>query len=103
MARAIRRLSARKVETIAKPGHHADGEGLYLVVDSRALAGGHSSITLAESGARWVSAEWHLRKAARPPRKFVARSGRASIRSPLVATKGPRRMRFRRLRSSRPR
>ena len=33
MARATRRLSARKVETIAKPGYHADGEGLYLVVD----------------------------------------------------------------------
>jgi integrase len=34
MARATRRLSARKVETIAKPGYHADGEGLYLVVDA---------------------------------------------------------------------
>jgi hypothetical protein len=33
MARATRRLSARKVETIAKPGYHADGDGLYLVVD----------------------------------------------------------------------
>ena len=34
MARATRRLSARKVETIAKPGYHADGDGLYLVVDA---------------------------------------------------------------------
>jgi integrase len=34
MARATRRLSARKVETIAKPGYHADGEGLYLIVDA---------------------------------------------------------------------
>ena len=33
MTRATRRLSARKVETIRKPGYHADGEGLYLVVD----------------------------------------------------------------------
>ena len=33
MTRATRRLSVRKVETIRKPGHHADGEGLYLVVD----------------------------------------------------------------------
>jgi integrase len=33
MKRATRRLSARKVETIRKPGYHADGEGLYLVVD----------------------------------------------------------------------
>ena len=28
-----RRLSARTVETVAKPGRHADGQGLYLVVD----------------------------------------------------------------------
>jgi integrase len=34
MARTTRRLSARKVETIAKPGYHADGDGLYLVVDA---------------------------------------------------------------------
>src|SRR5580700_4209848 len=34
MARTARRLSARKVETIAKPGYHADGDGLYLVVDA---------------------------------------------------------------------
>ena len=33
MTRATRRLSARKVETIRKPGYHADGDGLYLVVD----------------------------------------------------------------------
>jgi integrase len=34
MVRATRRLSARKAETIAKPGYHADGDGLYLVVDA---------------------------------------------------------------------
>jgi Arm DNA-binding domain len=33
MNRATKRLSARKVETIRTPGYHADGEGLYLVVD----------------------------------------------------------------------
>ena len=33
MARAAKRLSARTVETITKPGYHADGDGLYLVVD----------------------------------------------------------------------
>ena len=33
MARASRRLSARRVETIVTPGYHADGDGLYLVVD----------------------------------------------------------------------
>lgn len=33
MARAINRLSARTVSTTVKPGRHADGGGLYLVVD----------------------------------------------------------------------
>jgi integrase len=34
MARAAKRLSVRSVETISKPGYHADGDGLYLVVDA---------------------------------------------------------------------
>jgi Arm DNA-binding domain/Phage integrase central domain len=33
MARATKRLSVRKVQTINNAGYHADGEGLYLVVD----------------------------------------------------------------------
>ncbi|ACA18348.1 integrase family protein [Methylobacterium sp. 4-46] len=33
MARPVKRLSARSVATITKPGRHADGDGLYLVVD----------------------------------------------------------------------
>lgn len=33
MARAVNRLTARQVQTITKPGRHADGGGLYLVVD----------------------------------------------------------------------
>lgn len=33
MARQIDRLNARKVATISKPGRHADGGGLYLVVE----------------------------------------------------------------------
>src|SRR3954452_11824832 len=33
MARATKRLSARTVETITNLGYHADGDGLYLVVD----------------------------------------------------------------------
>ena len=32
MARQLNRLSARKAMTITKPGRHADGGGLYLVV-----------------------------------------------------------------------
>jgi hypothetical protein len=34
MARRTRRLSARQAETTTKPGYHADGDGLYLVVDA---------------------------------------------------------------------
>src|SRR5580704_7574645 len=34
MARQINRLSARTVTTLTKPGRHADGGGLYLVVDA---------------------------------------------------------------------
>jgi len=33
MARLSKRLDARKVETVIKPGRHADGDNLYLVVD----------------------------------------------------------------------
>src|SRR5262245_7366661 len=33
MARSTKRLTARSVDTITKPGYHADGDGLYLVVD----------------------------------------------------------------------
>ena len=34
MARAVTRLSARTVATEIKPDRHADGDGLYLVVDA---------------------------------------------------------------------
>lgn len=34
MARAVNRLTARKVQTETTPGRHADGGGLYLVVDA---------------------------------------------------------------------
>ena len=33
MGREINRLSARRAQTLAEPGRHADGGGLYLVVD----------------------------------------------------------------------
>lgn len=33
MAREVKRLSARAVTTLTKPGRHSDGDGLYLVVD----------------------------------------------------------------------
>lgn len=46
MARAINRMSARTVQTLAEPsraepGRHADGDGLYLVIDQN-------------GGKRWV-------------------------------------------------
>src|SRR4051794_23414800 len=34
MARQTKRLSARTVATLTKPGRHSDGDGLYLVVDA---------------------------------------------------------------------
>jgi integrase len=34
MARQTKRLSARAIATLNKPGRHADGDGLYLVVDA---------------------------------------------------------------------
>jgi integrase len=33
MGREVKRLSARAVTTLSKPGRHSDGNGLYLVVD----------------------------------------------------------------------
>lgn len=33
MARLTKRLNARSVNTLSKPGMHADGDGLYLVID----------------------------------------------------------------------
>ena len=34
MARAIHKLTAREAETIAKPGRHSDGGGLYLFISA---------------------------------------------------------------------
>lgn len=69
MARASKRLSARTVATIGKPGRHADGDGLYLIVDPSGAKrwlfmfrrdgklkemglGGLSSVSLAEARER---------------------------------------------------
>ena len=84
MARATKRLNARSVATISKPGRHADGEGLYLVVDPSGARrwlflfrwqgklkemglGGISSVSLAEA-----------REKAAEARRIVA-SGRSPI------------------------
>lgn len=34
MAREVKKLSARTVTTLTKPGRHGDGDGLYLVIDA---------------------------------------------------------------------
>src|SRR5918993_2619958 len=33
MARKTKRLSARSISALTKPGRHSDGEGLYLIID----------------------------------------------------------------------
>jgi integrase len=66
MGREVKKLSARQVTTLTKPGRHGDGDGLYLVVDPSGARrwlfmfrwegklkemglGGTSSVTLAEA------------------------------------------------------
>src|SRR4051794_30589116 len=82
MARATKRLSARTVETITNLGYHADGDGLYLVVD--------------RSGARRWAVIFHaqgkrremglgrmglIKRRARRPTPFAVRPGTGSIPS----------------------
>jgi integrase len=69
MAREVKRLSARSVTTLSKPGRHSDGAGLYLVIDPSGARrwlflfrwqgklkelglGGIASVTLADARAR---------------------------------------------------
>jgi hypothetical protein len=40
--RTINRLTAKAVENLAKPGRHADGGNLYLVIRPGGLASGFS-------------------------------------------------------------
>ena len=74
------KLTARKVETLKKPGHHVDGEGLALVIGRR---GGKSWVLrtmvrgkrrdIGLGGASWVSLA-EAREKARALRK-IAREG----------------------------
>ena len=100
MARQTKRLSARAVETLSKPGRHADGDGLYLVIDSNGSKrwvflfrwrepgthgagklremglGGESSVSLADARERTAEAR-RLLAAGRNPieeRKAAARA-----------------------------
>lgn len=97
MARAVRKLSARSVTTLVKPGRHSDGDGLYLMIDPSGARrwlflfrwegklkelglGGISTTTLAEA-----------REAASVARKLVA-SGVNPIkaRKDAAAQKAPK-------------
>ena len=73
MVREVKKLSARTVTTLSRPGRHSDGDGLYLVVDPTGARrwlylfrwegklkemglGGVSSVSLAEARARAADA-----------------------------------------------
>ena len=58
MARTGKRLSVRTVETIAKPGYHADGDGLYLVVDKSGARRWAFIFHSAGGVGRWGWAVW---------------------------------------------
>lgn len=77
MAREVNRLSARAVTTLNKPGRHADGNGLYLVIDKSGARrwlflfrwqgklkemglGGVSSVGLADARAKAAEARRYL-------------------------------------------
>lgn len=49
MSQRINRLTARGVQTLAKPGRHSDGGGLYLIVDRRKAKDGSERV-----GKRWA-------------------------------------------------
>jgi hypothetical protein len=53
MAQQLNRLTARSVASIAVPGRHADGGGIYLVVDKSASSGGASGSATRAGCGRW--------------------------------------------------
>ena len=57
--RLSKRLTARTVETLATPGRHADGDGLYLTVRPADRSNGSSCIVRAAASERWG---WDLRR-----------------------------------------
>jgi integrase len=77
LARQVNRLSARTVATLSKPGRHADGNGLYLVVDRSGARrwvflfrmagtlkemglGGVAAVSLADARSKAAEARKHL-------------------------------------------
>ena len=49
MTQRIKKLTARGVQTLTKPGRHSDGGGLYLIVDVRKAKDGSERV-----GKRWA-------------------------------------------------
>lgn len=83
MGREVKKLSARAVTTLTKPGRHSDGDGLYLVVDPSGARrwlfmfrwqgklkemglGGVSSVTLAEARDKAAGARRQLQAGISP-------------------------------------
>jgi integrase len=94
MTRGTKRLSTRRVDTIRTPGYHADGDGLYLVVDQsgarrwafiyhtagrrREMGLGRTSLKEAREAAD--EARWQIRKGLDPiTARQQVRSNAASI------------------------
>lgn len=98
MARKVHRLNTRTIGAIAKPGRHADGDGLYLVVDRSGAKrwvflfrregrlremglGGVSRVGLAAARAKAREARQHLEEGRDP---IEARRGAKAAESPIT-------------------
>jgi Arm DNA-binding domain len=89
MARQLKRLTARTVAALSKPGRHADGGNLYLTISNPATSCGGIS-------KRWTfmySFAWKQREAGLGPAATVtlaqARDKAAGYRSMLAKGIGP--------------
>lgn len=99
VARSINKLSARSVATIAKPGRHSDGAGLYLVVDASGARrwlflfrwdgklkemglGGTTAVSLAEARIRAGEARKLLSEGRNPIEE--RRASKADRRAPVT-------------------
>ena len=104
MARAVNRLNARQVATLATPGRHADGNNLYLRVGPTGAKswllittingkrtelglGSSTTISLAQARAKALEARQFLDKGVDPRSIWrVARADKAEITFGIVAT-----------------
>jgi hypothetical protein len=95
MGRQINKLSARKVETVSKPGRHSDGGGLYLNVTE---SGGRSWLFMYKaSGRRREMGLGSLRDVPLTQARKVAANARQQLAGgldPLTARQKPATMTF---------